>query len=66
MSVYKKSEIVGTGASVDEAIRNAISRASKTLRNLSWFEMQEVRGTVKDGQVGEFQVTVKVGFRLDD
>lgn len=66
MSVYKKSEIVGTGASVDEAIRNAISRASKTLRNLSWFEMQEVRGTVKDGQVGEVQVTVKVGFRLDD
>lgn len=66
MSVYKKSEIVGTGASVDEAIRNAISRASKTLRNLSWFEMQEVRGTVKDGQVGEFQVTLKVGFRLDD
>lgn len=66
MSVYKKSEIVGTGASVDEAIRNALARASKTLRNLSWFEMQEVRGTVKDGQVGEFQVTVKVGFRLDD
>lgn len=66
MSVYKKSEIVGTGASVDEAIRNAIARASKTLRNLSWFEMQEVRGTVKDGEVGEFQVTVKVGFRLDD
>lgn len=66
MSVYKKTEIVGTGGSVDEAIATAIARASQTLRNLSWFEMQEVRGTVKDGKVGEVQVTLKVGFRLDD
>lgn len=66
MNVYKKTEIVGTGGTVEEATQNGIARASKTLRNLSWFEVQEVRGTVKDGKVGEYQVTLKVGFRLED
>jgi len=64
--VYKLTEIVGTSAtSTDEAIRNAIATASKTLRNLDWFEVVETRGHVADGKVAHFQVTVKVGFRLD-
>ncbi|NDD30851.1 MAG: dodecin domain-containing protein [Proteobacteria bacterium] len=67
MSVYKMSEIVGTSKeSFADATRVAVERASKTLRNLSWFEVKEQRGTVKDGQVAEFQVKLAVGFRLDD
>ncbi len=65
--VYKKVEIVGSSATgTDDAIRNAIERASKTLRNINWFEVVETRGHVQDGQVAHWQVTVKVGFRLDD
>lgn len=67
MSVYKKTEIVGTsGTGIDDAIQQAVARASRTLRNVSWFEVKEVRGTVRDGKVGEFQVTVELGFRLED
>jgi flavin-binding protein dodecin len=51
---------------VDDAIRNAVTRASQTLRNIDWFEMTEVRGHLTDGQVADWQVTVKVGFRLED
>ena len=50
---------------VDDAIRNAVSRANQTLRNIDWFEMTEVRGHLADGQVADWQVTVKIGFRLD-
>jgi flavin-binding protein dodecin len=61
------NEIVGTSTdSVHEAIRNGIARASATLRNLDWFEVVEVRGDIIDGQVGHYQVTMKVGFRLED
>ncbi len=67
MSVYKVTEIVGTSPkSVADAIQEGVKRASKTLRNLGWFEVIEMRGTCKDGQVGEFQVVMKVGFKLDD
>ena len=60
------TEIVGTSPNgVDEAIRNGISRASETLRNLDWFEVIEVRGHLADGAVDHFQVTMKVGFRLE-
>lgn len=64
---YRVTEVVGTSEdSVQQAVRNAIKRASQTLRNLDWFEVGEVRGTVEDGEVGEFQVVVKIGFRLED
>lgn len=65
--VYRKTEIVGaSGESVEAAIQGALERASATLRHLDWFEVTEVRGTIVDGAVGEYQVSLKVGFRLDD
>jgi flavin-binding protein dodecin len=64
---YRITEIVGTSPdSIDQAIRNALSRASTTLRNVDWFEVTEVRGQVKDGDVEHYQVGIKVGFRLED
>jgi flavin-binding protein dodecin len=66
-NIYSVSEIVGSSeVSIDEAIRGAIGRASKTLRNLEWFQVGEIRGHIEDGAVGHFQVTMKVGFRLED
>ena len=63
---YRVTEIVGSSQeSLDQAIRNAISRAAESLRHLDWFEVTEIRGHIADGAVGHFQVTVKVGFRLD-
>jgi flavin-binding protein dodecin len=65
--VYKVTEIVGSSPdSVDKAIRNGIARAGRTLRNLDWFEVVEVRGHLVDGDIGHYQVTMKVGFRMDD
>jgi flavin-binding protein dodecin len=64
---YRVTEIVGTSPdSVEEAVRNGVQRASRTLRNLDWFELTEVRGQIADGEVKHFQVGLKVGFRLDD
>ena len=64
---YRVTEIVGTSSSsVDDAIRNGVSRAAKTLRNLDWFEATEIRGHIVDGQIGHYQITMKVGFRLDE
>lgn len=64
---YKKVEIVGTSPDgVDQAIRNGLDRAARTLRNLDWFEVTEIRGQVIDGAPAHFQVGMKVGFRLDD
>jgi len=64
--VYRVTEVVGTSTdSVQQAVRNAVKRAKETLRNLDWFEVGEVRGTIDGGDVGEFQVSVKIGFRLD-
>lgn len=64
---YQLNEIVGTSTeSVHDAIRNGVRRASKTLRNLDWFELVEVRGAISDGEVSLYQVTVKVGFRVED
>ena len=63
---YKVTEVVGTSTeSVDAAIRNGVAKAAQTLRNLNWFEVLEVRGHLKDGVVAHFQVTMKVGFRLE-
>ncbi|MCZ4512607.1 dodecin [Streptomyces phaeochromogenes] len=64
---YRITEIVGSShEGVDEAIRNGISRASQTLRNLDWFEVTQVRGQIEDGQIKHYQVGLKVGFRLED
>ena len=64
--VYRLSEIVGSSpTSVDDAIRTAISKAAQTVRNIEWFEAEEIRGQVVDGEVAYFQVTVKIGFRVD-
>lgn len=65
--VYKVVEVVGSSTEgTDQAIRNAIERAGKTLHHLNWFEVTEMRGHIQDGKVAHFQVTVKVGFRLED
>ncbi len=64
---YRVTEIVGTSPeSIERAIANGVDRASKTLRNLDWFEAVEIRGHIVDGAIGHYQVTMKVGFRLDD
>lgn len=64
--IYKKLELVGTSPnSIEEAVNNALARASKTLRNLRWFEVIETRGHIENGKVDHWQVTVKVGFTLD-
>jgi flavin-binding protein dodecin len=64
--VYRLSEIVGSSqTSVDDAIRNAISKAAETVRNIEWFETKEIRGQVVDGGVAYFQVRLKHGFRVD-
>jgi len=64
---YVVNEIVWTSpVDVNQAIRNGIARASQTLRNLDWFEVVDVRGAIQDGEVRHYQVTLKVGFRLED
>jgi dodecin len=65
--VYRVTEVVGTSPdSIDQAIRNGVERAARTLRHVDWFEMTQVRGQVKDGTVEHFQVALKLGFRLED
>ncbi|CAM5520830.1 MULTISPECIES: dodecin [unclassified Thauera] len=64
--VYKMVELVGSSTSgTDDAIRNAIETAARTIRHIDWFEVIETRGHVVDGKVAHFQVTLKVGFRLE-
>jgi dodecin len=65
--VYKQVELVGSSASsTDDAIRQAIEIAAKTLRHIDWFEVTGTRGHVVEGKVAHFQVALKVGFRLED
>jgi flavin-binding protein dodecin len=65
--VYRVTEVVGSSPDgVDAAVRTAIARAGETLHNLDWFEVTEVRGRIEDGRIAEYQVGLKVGFRLDD
>lgn len=65
--VYKMVELVGSSpTSTDEAIRNAIAQAAKTLRHLDWFEVMETRGQIVDGKVAHYQVRLKAGFRLEN
>jgi hypothetical protein len=63
---YGISEVVGTSPdSVHQAVRNGISKASQTVRNLDWFEVTSIRGQLNDGEVAHFQVQMKVGFRIE-
>jgi dodecin len=65
--VYRVTEIVGSSTEgVDAAIRNGVGRASRTLHNLDWFEVTQIRGHIEEGGIAHFQVGLKVGFRLDD
>ena len=66
-SVFKVVELVGSSdESISKAIKGAISKAGTTLRHLGWFEVIEIRGHVKDGDVDSYQVTLKAGFKLED
>lgn len=66
-TIYRVTEIVGTAAdSLEEAINGAVRRASATLRDVNWFEVDEIRGHVENGEVAHFQVTLKVGFAIED
>lgn len=65
--VYKKVELVGSSPdSIEQAIENALARASKSIRNMGWFEVKETRGHISDDKVGHYQVTIEVGFRLEN
>jgi len=65
--VYRIIEVAGSSEkSIEDAIQNAVSRASRTLRQVGWFEVVETRGHVEGGKVAHYQVTLKVGFTLDD
>jgi hypothetical protein len=64
---YRLTDIVGTSPDgIDAAIRNALRRAGQTLRHLDWFEVTEIRGQLQDNEVAHYQVSMKVGFRLED
>jgi dodecin len=64
--VYRKSTFVGTSAqSFDEAVATAVTTADGKLRNMSWFEVVEQRGSIADGRIKQFQVTIEVGYRVD-
>ncbi len=64
--VYKKIELVGSSPDgFDEAVKNALERASKTMRNIRWFEVVETRGYLEEGKIAHWQVTLKVGFTLE-
>jgi flavin-binding protein dodecin len=65
--IYKIIEVVGCSSkNYDEAIKNAVAEAAKTLKGMAWFEVKEMRGGVKDGTITEYQAIVKIGFRLID
>ena len=64
--IYKKIELVGSSTDgFEEAVRNALVRAEKTIRNMRWFEVTETRGHIEDGKINHWQVTLKVGFTLE-
>lgn len=65
--IYKKIELVGSSSkSIEDAVNNAIAKAAKSLHNLRWFEVVETRGHIEGNKVGHWQVTIKIGFTLDD
>jgi len=65
--VFKLIEITGTSSTtLEDAIQNAVGRAAKTVREMRWFQVTEIRGAIKDGKASQWQVTLKIGFRLED
>jgi flavin-binding protein dodecin len=65
--VYKSIELTGSSKkSIEDAIEGAIAKASKSVRNLQWFQVMETRGHIQDGKVAHYQVSMKVGFTLED
>jgi dodecin len=65
-AVYKKIELVGTsGTSFEDAIAVAIAKAAQTVHNMSWFEVDEQRGSIVDGKIQQYQVTISVGFKVE-
>ncbi len=66
-NVYKTIELTGTSEiSMEDAVNQAIARARSSVRHMRWFNITETRGTIVEGQVGEWQVTIKVGFKIED
>ena len=64
--VFKQIELTGTSSSsLEDAVQAAVTEAAKTVRNMSWFEVTETRGAIKDGKVSEWQVTLKIGFKIE-
>ena len=64
--IYKLIDVVGTSPdSFADAVKNAVVEAGKTVHHMNWFEVVEERGAIKDGKVAEFQVTIRIGFKLD-
>ena len=64
--IYKKIELIGSSTTgIEDAVNNAVKRAAKTVRNMRWFEVGEIRGHIEDNQINHWQVTVKIGFTLD-
>lgn len=64
--IYKKVEVVGTSdVSISEAVKMAVAEAGRTIHHMAWFEVVEERGRIQDGKVAEFQVTIRIGFKLD-
>lgn len=65
--VYKKIDVVGTSSmNLEDAIQKAVTRSSETVRNMSWFEVIEIRGRIEGGDVTQWQVTVRIGFAVDE
>jgi hypothetical protein len=65
--VYKKIDVVGTSSmNLEDAIQKAVTRSSETVRNMSWFEVSEIRGRIEDGDVTQWQVTVRIGFAVGE
>ncbi len=65
--IYKKIELVGSSTEgIDQAVQNAVAKASQTVRNMRWLEVGEIRGHIDDGKVAHWQVTIKIGFTLED
>jgi len=65
--VYKYTELVGSSSkSLEDAVNNAVNRAAKTVRNMRWVEVGNIRGHIEDGALAHWQVTVKIGFTLED
>jgi hypothetical protein len=65
--VYKTIELVGSSKKgIEDAVTHALERAAKTVRNMRWFQVTETRGTVEDGEIGYWQITLKIGFTLED